>query len=611
VVTESRISGLKTLFFSLLATQLQSFSLYQDYIMIYGINYLSPISKGSTGKYLFVLEDTIFHETDTSFIISFRPQKNKNFKALQGIMTVNTNGFAVENFVAQQHDAAGFPVKVQQRYVLIEDKQWFPTQLHIDIVFASADQEDFSIMGKGKSYLRNISLQPKIEEKEIGNLALKMDGEIVLKGEDKWKELREVPLTKKELLTYQFVDSIGEKENIDRVVYFTKGLINGYVPVGKFNLLLDKFLKFNQYESVRLGAGVETGEGLFGPLRVAAYGGYGFKDKAFKYGSHIRWAPKNSNHFETKFFYSNDLIAVGRANFFKPNGMLFSGGEFQNFINDQFDTQEKWEATISFRALRDFHFTFFGNQQTRDINSTYQFVIPNDGAISSFNNTEVGVNFRFSFNEKFGEMLGVTIPLETKSPVVLFKYTRGLGNVLNGDFEYDKIDLIFAKKFTVRNIVITSLQAEFGYVSNALPLTALYSFKGIFNENVRVASSNSFETMAPNEFFADQQMSLFFRHNFGSLLFNKPKFKPELLLISSFGLGSLQNREKHTNFDFSVPEKGFLESGVQFNSLYRMKYIYEGMYLGFGIGAYYRYRAYAKEDFKDNAALKLTATFSM
>ncbi|MDC0004739.1 DUF5686 family protein [bacterium] len=79
VVTESRISGLKTPFFSLLATQLQSFSLYQDYIMIYGINYLSPISNGGTSKYLFVLEDTIFHETDTSFIISFRPKQNKKF----------------------------------------------------------------------------------------------------------------------------------------------------------------------------------------------------------------------------------------------------------------------------------------------------------------------------------------------------------------------------------------------------------------------------------------------------------------------------------------------------------------------------------------------------
>ena len=114
-------------------------------------------------------------------------------------------------------------------------------------------------MGKGKTYLRDISLQPKIEEKEIGNLALKMDDEIITKGEPEWKELREIPLTKKELLTYQYIDSIGEEENLDRMVFFTKGLVNGYIPVGKFNLLLDKFLKFNQYENVRLGAGVETG----------------------------------------------------------------------------------------------------------------------------------------------------------------------------------------------------------------------------------------------------------------------------------------------------------------------------------------------------------------
>ena len=182
---------------------------------------------------------------------------------------------------------------------------------------------------------------------------------------------------------------------------------------------------------------------------------------------------------------------------------------------------------------------------------------------------------------------------------------------MGGDFEYDKIDLSFSKKFTIRNAGITSLQADFGYISNSIPLTALYSLKGIFSEDVRVASQNSFETMAPNEFFADRQMSLFFRHNFGSLLFNKPKFKPELLVVSSFGLGSLQSRTSHTNFDFSVPEKGFLESGIQFNSLYRMKYVYEGMYFGFGIGAYYRYGAYANDEFLDNAALKLTATFSM
>ena len=611
VVTESRMAGLKTPFFSLLATQLQSFSLYQDYMMVYGINYLSPISKGSTSKYLFVLEDTLYQENDTSFIISFRPRKNKNFKALKGVLSVHTNGYAVENLIAQQSDSTGFPVKVQQRYELIENKQWFPTQLHLDIVFNSADGSSFSVVGRGKSYLRNITLTPLIDEKEIGNLALKMDPTVVAKNEDAWKKLREIPLSEKELLTYSYIDSIGEKENLDRMVFFTKGLIRGYVPVGKFNLLLDRFLKFNRYEKVRIGAGIETGESLFGPIRIGAYGGYGIRDKAWKYGSHIRWAPASERQFEAKISYSNDILSIGRANFYKANGMLISGGEFQNLINDQFDSQEKWESSISFRALRDFHFTFFGNHQERNFNSNYEFINSNNLAINSFTNSEIGVNFRFSFNEKFGEFLGVTLPLETKNPVIHFKYTRGVASILNADFNYDKLDLSFSKNLTVRNLGLTSLQADFGYVNGSLPLTSLFGLKGIFNQDVRVASSNSFETMAPNEFFADRQMSLFFRHNFGSLLFNRPKFKPELLLVSSFGIGSLQERGRHRNFDFKVPEKGFLESGVQLNSLYRMKYVYEGMYLGFGLGVYYRYGAYAKPEFKDNIAVKLTGTFTM
>ena len=83
LVTESRISGLKTPFFSLLGTQLQSFSLYEDYVEIYGLNYLSPISKGSINKYLFILEDTLVFWCDTSFIISFCPRKTSFFTGLK------------------------------------------------------------------------------------------------------------------------------------------------------------------------------------------------------------------------------------------------------------------------------------------------------------------------------------------------------------------------------------------------------------------------------------------------------------------------------------------------------------------------------------------------
>ena len=135
--------------------------------------------------------------------------------------------------------------------------------------------------------------------------------------------------------------------------------------------------------------------------------------------------------------------------------------------------------------------------------------------------------------------------------------------------------------------------------------------RGIYDEEIKVASSYSFETMFPNEFFADQYVNLFFRHNFGKLLFQSTKFKPELLLVSSFAYGTMSQLENHRNFDFKTLDKGYLESGIQLNSLARIKYIYNGVYIGFGAGIYYRYGAYELPEMEDNLAIKLTTTFSL
>lgn len=76
-VKASRVSGLKHPSFSLIGTQLQSFSFYNTYVSLFGTNYLSPVSNGSIKKYLFVLEDTLFEGIDTVYTVSFRPKKGK------------------------------------------------------------------------------------------------------------------------------------------------------------------------------------------------------------------------------------------------------------------------------------------------------------------------------------------------------------------------------------------------------------------------------------------------------------------------------------------------------------------------------------------------------
>ncbi len=609
VVTESRISGLSIPFFSLLGTQMQSFSLYQDFITIYGLKYLSPVSKGSTSKYLFVLEDTLYSGLDTSFIISFRPRKNKFFKGLQGVLSINSNQYAVEHFNARQNDSSGFPIQVQQRYQLINGKQWFPSQLHIDILFIAEGFADIDIKGSGKSYLRKIELASKLEKKEIGNLSLEMADSISNKNEEYWEKIREVPLSQKEKRSYTYIDSIGKEYKLDQLVHLNKGLLNNHIPIGKVNLLLDKFLKFNLYEGTRLGLGMETSEKLIKSIRLGGFAGYGLGDKAWKYGSHIRWVPKSERMFETKFSYSKDLINIGSVSYFQKTKDITSTSNIQNFLNDQMDGIEKYEAEISFRAIRDFHFTLFGNTQNRRINSNYAYKdIP---AMGKYQLSEIGVNVRFSFQEKFAEFLDVKLPIVTKYPIVYFKYTKGIRDLLLGDYDYNRLDLSIYKSAQIKGIGTTAFQLSAGKIDQQIPLTSLFVMRGILNEEVKVASMYSFETMYPNEFFADEYVNLFFRHNFGKLLFQSAKFKPELLLVSSLVFGNMSGRNQHQIFDFKVPHKGYYESGIQLNNFVRMKYIYNGVYIGAGLGVYYRYGDYQLPKAQDNFAFKLTTSISL
>ena len=54
-VMASRVSGFKNSPFAIMATQLQSFSFYDDFITVLEEKYLNPISEGSTKKYFFAV----------------------------------------------------------------------------------------------------------------------------------------------------------------------------------------------------------------------------------------------------------------------------------------------------------------------------------------------------------------------------------------------------------------------------------------------------------------------------------------------------------------------------------------------------------------------------
>lgn len=621
VVTASRISGLKTPFFSLIGTQLQSFSLYTNYIQLFSYSYLSPISKGSTSKYLFVLEDTIFQGSDTIYSISFRPRRGKNFDGLKGVLTINTDGYAVQNFIAETFDQEDINVKIQQNYEKVDQKQWFPVQLNTTLYFESLEIDDFRFYGEGKSYIKNIQLESKLSKGELGNVILKMGEDAGKKDSTYWEKHRVDALTQKEKDTYVFIDSLGESINLDKKLFVYQALFRGAFPIGPIDLSLKHLLNFNGYEGFRLGLGGETNDHVMKNFRVGAYGAYGFKDEGWKYGGHFSWKRTHGSHLSAKLAYANDVTESGGTTFYNDWINPFSTEALQKFFIIDMDDVERYEFQLETHAVRDFQTVFFVNHQIRNINSDYRFsqLQRDENGIlgSEFNLTEAGINIRYVFREKFVEMFGVKTPVSYQYPVIHLKLTRGFDEELDGSFEYNRVDLKVQKLFKLKNLGVSSLRFSSGYIDRAIPITAMFRAKGIRDSDLLYAADFSFQTARPNEFFHDRYMSFFFKHSFKNLLFKTKFFKPELALVTNIGWGTMRDKNQHENIQFSTMDKGFFESGIQLDRLFGfVDYALEEADIGklgfsnFGIGVYYRYGKHELKSTEDNIRLKATYTFS-
>jgi hypothetical protein len=605
-VIAARMSGFKTPVFSMIATEMQSFSFYKELISIMGLNYLNPISKGSTRKYLFVIEDTTYTAAnDTVYVITYTPRKGKNFTGLKGVLYINTDGYALQNVIAEPAEAAGeseVSVKIQQKYEKIDGKQWFPVQLNTFMVLGFAGVNEFKMYGIGKSYLKDIELEPELSKSEFNHIEIETTDDAAEKADELLYKHRIDSLTNQEKNTYHLIDSIGKAQHFDRKFKSLFSLASGRLPVGAFDLDLSKLIAFNDYEGFRLGMGLYTNDKISKFFSIGGYGAYGFKDREFKYGGDLNLVFSKDHEVELNLSYTNDLIETGGVKFFgeKPG---FTSESYRQIFITRMDKMEKIEARLGFRTFRYWKWHIFGNQQLRISNNEYQYERSLAEEVNQVTNsyyfTEAGVDFRFAYKENFARSLYQTVSLGSKYPVVRGRITKGFDNVLDGEYAYTKFDLKIEKTFTLKLLGKSSFQFTAGYIDGDVPYTKLYNSRGTFKQ-YNVSVTNTFETMRQNEFISDQYVSFFFSHNFKSLLFKAKKFRPQFEIVGSAGYGSLQKPELHRNIDFKTMEKGYYETGLKINNI-----IKSGI-SGIGIGAFYRMGDYQFEETIDNFAFKFT-----
>lgn len=608
-VLATRVSGLKDPVMAFMISQIQSTSFYDERIQIAGSNYINPISNGSTKKYFFLIEDTLYTETlDTVFVISFRPMKNTKFDGLAGFLSINSKGWAIQNVKAEPlNDTTAIIVKIQQSYEYMQD-HWFPVQLNTDIIFTNMQlavgKENLKLVGKGHSYLRDINLNPSLRKSDFGFHEVEIAQDASRKKGEFWSEYRIDSLTERELETYRLIDSIGKAEHFDRMASGIQTLLIGKLPLRIVDVDLDKVIHYNDYEGLYLGVGIHSNERLSRILTLGGYWGYGFSDKRAKYGLDLDLKLHKASESAIHMELYDKVTGSGSVTFFDDRSQIWKTDYFYQFFVNRMNPVRGGSIEVGFRLkpMRDFRWNVGYRRTDKVAFENYFFSDVSDPAAlpqTKYQFSDLFFGFRFAFRERIFQTTKGQLSMGSDYPAIWLNYTRGVDVLAENPYTYNRLDLKIEDEIYIKYLGNFSYKIMAGYIDASLPINSLYNATGTYRP-ITLYAPNSFATMRTNEFFSDRYLSIFMCHNFGNLLFSIRKFKPELCLLTNVAFGSLSNPTNHHNITFSTLEKGYYESGILIRKLLDFQ-VYD-----LGLGVLYRYGPYGFDHAPDNLAFKLS-----
>ena len=606
-VIATKMSGFKDPILVFLATQIQSFSFYKPFISIMMKDYVNPIGSGSFSRYFFKIEDTTYMGKDTVFILSFRPRKGTNFDGMKGIVAINSHNWGIQNVTAEPYpNTGGLMIRIHQLYELIGGVQWFPVQLNTDVAFNNMRIGKYKAVGSGRSYIRDIVLNPDLVRREFNHLDVEVDKDATARNEGFWNQYRVDSLTRKDRQTYKVLDSVGAANNFDKMARTLQTLLTGRIPWGPIDIDINRFLNYNTYEGLVVGAGIHTNDRLADWFKIGGFYQYAFAVATSKYGGDVSFLVNRRHDVTVAASGFYDLVESGGLSYPSDYESILSGN-FRQLMIKKLDRTESYNLTLGFRALK---YVLFNVGFSSDFKktTTYDLATIEGNAVlleDQFRFTTFSAGFKWAYGEKFIQTINNKISLGTKFPVVWFEYTRGIKNLLGGEFDYDRFDLKIRKTFNIKYLGKLTVQLNGGYVDQPIPVCNLYYAPASYRAFTLFAP-NSFGTMRSNEFLSNKYASLYIYHDFGYLLFKGKKwFHPEFAISQNIGFGWLDHREKYAynTINPNVMNLGYYESGLLINNLVNLK-VYT-----IGIGAFYRWGPYSFNYAWDNVAAKISMIF--
>ncbi len=611
-VIGQKVSGLKSPNFTLLVSELMTTNFYQPYIDITTTDFVNPVSPGAWDKYFFNVEDTLYQGKDTVFVVSYHPSKGKHFVSLKGVLEINTDGYAIQHVTATPSDTSLATVfaSIEQRYSKVDSVHWFPSLLTVEVGFKKFVFNGLRLEMSGKTYVKDVVINPPLTKKDFDGVEVDLLDDAANKTADYWSENRADTLTKKEVKTYAFIDSMGKKYHFDRKTAWLSAFQDGNLRFPYVSVQIYNTVKFDHTEGVRLGLGLETNSDFSHRYQFGGFTGYGVNDGIWKYGGFAKWkiyAPKNIV-----------LTAKASRNYEENGGVSFfqqdywgSGANVRNYTINNFDLvdRKQFEFTARLRKYVNVQLTGFSAQRT--VTNNYRF-LDSSGVepqlLDKFDFAGVKASMRFSYKERVVESFEHYYWVNEGYPTFWLQVTQGIKGLLGSDFTYTKYEAMVNQAFNTKSFGITSFTIITGIVNRPIPSSELFTGRSSYAA-FGLYAPTSFQTMRSGEFLDDRYIGIYLRQDFLYNVIQWGKFQPNFVLITNLGWGTLSHPEVHINSTTASMAKGYFESGIIANNLISKQFL--GIVrMGVGAGVFYRYGAYAFKNQLDNLAVKATFSYN-
>lgn len=617
-VLASRMAGFKQPLYEFLGLKLISYSVYENPFEILETPLQNPISNIGRRLYVYNLIDSIQHQGRKTYRVYFQPKKIRSNR-LRGLLYIDAESYAISKAQFRIYGIVNIEATYTFDY-LKEHKIWFPKKrmfyvkkgtnnqdlkiLGSTIKFNSSSEEKISKNASDRAYLTIESTPFDLEiGKEIvinePKIKIELPKSSFNKDEKYWAGFAKDSIDKRKLKTYVSLDSLSTANKIEHRLFLGKKIINGYVPINIIDLDLRTIVKYNNYEGFRLGLGGVTNSKLSEKYKVGFYGAYGLKDNQFKYGITPSYLLNNKSETWLSASYSDDVSELAQTSF------VTDSRKFRLYdprpINISTFYNIKTAAVILESKVLPKLSSYFSISQN-EIQPLFDYTFVNNGMnYTQYSISSVLLGLQWNpFSNYMSTPLGV-IEIEKRHPKFSLQYTQTIPDVLGNDFTFSKIDFKTFYELPYLSGQKSSIVFQGGIAFGDVPLTHLYSVapnninKDAILERLTFAGKNSFETMYYNEFFSNKYTSLQLKHTFNKIDLGY-KITPEFSIVTRMAWGEIDDINKHLGLAFKSLEKGFFESGIEANKIYK----------GLGLTAFYRYGPNQLARFDDNLSIKIS-----